>query len=151
MLMAKASILKELMFDERLPRYQDWDLFIRIGLKYEIGYLNNPLVQYNEGSHDRITNSVLGLPAAEMERQFWMIEKHKAFFGARQFRRHMCRALLYGITRRQNMMAHLVYVVGRYGLLNVVWTLVTRFRTRLRGRLCELGTMAQKGSTKGAA
>ncbi len=42
-LMAKAHVLQQTMFDESLPRCQDWDLFIRIARKHEIAYLNKPL------------------------------------------------------------------------------------------------------------
>jgi glycosyltransferase involved in cell wall biosynthesis len=131
-LMAKADVLEETMFDESLPRYQDWDLFIRIGLKHEIAYLNKPLVRYNEGAHGRITNSILGLPAAKMEQQFRMLGKHRQFFGEKWFRRHMARSLLYGIKYRQDKLRHLAYTAHRYGAMNVVRAMLARFSARLR-------------------
>lgn len=131
-LMAKANVLKETLFDEGLPRYQDWDLFIRIGLKYEMAYLDKPLVRYNEGAHGRITNSIVGLPAAKMEQEFRMLGKHKEFFGDKWFKRHMARSLLYGVKYRQDRLAHLVYTAHRYGASNVVRAMLARLAARLR-------------------
>ena len=38
-LMGKTEILKELCFDEKMPRFQDWDLGIRVAEKYNIYYI----------------------------------------------------------------------------------------------------------------
>jgi glycosyltransferase involved in cell wall biosynthesis len=131
-LMAKTNILQEIMFDETLPRYQDWDLFIRIAMRHRIRYLNKPLVRYNKGAHERITNRYRGLPMSEIERQLRMFEKHRAFFGTKWFRRHMCRAMLSGIKGRRDRMGVVVYVVRRYGLMGVVRAMGLRARSAFR-------------------
>lgn len=134
-LMARADVLRETMFDESLPRYQDWDIFIRIALKHRVVYLNRALVLYNDGGHARITNSVLALNASELERQFSMLRKHRQFFGEPLFRRHMCRALLYGVKHRRDRWAHLFYVLRHYGVLNTFSALWARVRTILQTRV----------------
>jgi len=131
-LMAKALVLKETMFDESLPRYQDWDLFIRIAQRFTIGYLNHPLVRYNEGAHERISNKIANMPAPLLEKQVRMLQKHRDFFGARWYRRHMCTALLYSIKHRQDKIAHLAYTVRRYGFINVVRVLSMRIGEKVR-------------------
>jgi glycosyltransferase involved in cell wall biosynthesis len=125
-LMAHARVLKEIMFDETLPRYQDWDIFIRIGQKYKIGYINKALVKYYEGAHNRITNSILNMPVAELEKQLVMLDKHRKFFGSHFYRRHLARALLYGIKHRSNRTGHLIYSIRRCGLLAVTHALTRR-------------------------
>lgn len=134
-LMAKAEVLRNTMFDESLPRYQDWDLFIRLALRHRIVYLNRPLVRYNEGDHARITNSVVRMDARKLERQFFMLHKHRGFFGEPLFRRHMCRALLYGLKHREDRWTHLLYVLRRYGALNTTTVLWSRIRAVLRKRM----------------
>lgn len=134
-LMARAAVVKKTMFDESLPCYQDWDLFIRIAKQHKICYLNKPLVHYNEGAHLRITNSSLNVPSVDIERQFRMVLKHREFFGTRWFRRHMSRSLLYGIKHRRNRMTHLVYTARNYGVINVGRVLVNRLRAIVRKRL----------------
>jgi glycosyltransferase involved in cell wall biosynthesis len=144
-LMAKASVLKETMFDESLPRYQDWDLFIRIALKYRITYLNKPLLRAHSGDHLRITNSIRNLPIAELEQRFRMLHKHKKLFGTRWFNRHMCNGLLYGIGSRQNKIALLLYTARRYGLIDVVRALVSRITLKLRGSISSATPTNQTG------
>lgn len=125
-LLAKTDILKEIQFDESLPRYQDWDLFIRLAQKHRIAFLNKPLLISSDGMHPRITNSVTRLPFAELERQYVMLEKHKALFGNKLFKRHMSEALLYGIRQRQNKLSMIVQIASRYGTLNVLRVLARR-------------------------
>lgn len=130
-LMAKAYVLKETMFDEDLPRYQDWDLFIRIAQKYNIGYLNKRLVRYNEGVHYRISNKILHMRMTDLESQLRMVQKHQDFFGRKWFKRHMCVALLYGIKHRPDKFRHIFYTAKRYGLTNVTWGLAARIREKI--------------------
>lgn len=134
-LMLAAEVAKQTLFDESLPRYQDWDLFIRVGQKCKIAYLNKPLVRYNQGSHLRITNSLIQCPQADLEAQFHMLRKHKEFFGHDWFRWHMARALLYGIRHRSDKWALLRKVAYRYGLANVAAALGVRLKTVLTARL----------------
>lgn len=135
-LMGRAEVFQELLFDEALPKCQDWDLCIRAAARYRLGCLNQPLVRYNDGAHDRISNRLLRLPAEEQVRQFRMLDKHVEFFGP-WYRRHLCRFLLYGISRRTDKARHLLYVIRRVGMLEVLrvfgaWSVVRATR-RLAG------------------
>jgi len=126
-LMARADVVKETMFDESLPRYQDWDVFIRIGQKYRIGYLNRPFVRYNEGAHERISNKIINMPASALENELQMLRKHRVFFGEKWFRWHVCRFMLYGIKYRSDKRALLSYMVRNYGVISVLKILARRF------------------------
>jgi glycosyltransferase involved in cell wall biosynthesis len=130
-LMARAKVLKETIFDESLPRGQDWDLFIRLALKHKIAYLNKPLLRYNGGAHVRITNSILNVSVTDMEQQCRVIHKHKRLFGKAWFERQMCQKLLYDIKHRTNRAAIVVYAARNYGVINVVRTLGNRLRVKL--------------------
>jgi glycosyltransferase involved in cell wall biosynthesis len=117
-LMAKASMLKEHRFDESLRISQDWDLFIRLAQQCAVAYLNEPLVVYNAGEHERITNKRAKLTAKEMEPYMRMLEKHKLFLGPRWYNRHVAGILLYGFFKhRANKVQHLLYTVKRCGVL----------------------------------
>lgn len=129
-LMAKAFVLKEIMFDESLPRGQDWDLFIRIALKYTIGYLNRPLLRYDDGNHRRITNRLQDVPLGHLEQEFEVVRKHRMLFGERWYRKHMAHGLLYGLSRRNDKAALLVYTARRYGIVNVAQALSARVLSR---------------------
>jgi GalNAc5-diNAcBac-PP-undecaprenol beta-1,3-glucosyltransferase len=134
-LMARASVLKETMFDETLPRCQDWDIFIRIAKKYRIGYINKALVRYNEGEHGRISNAILNMPLAELEKRLVILEKHKKFFGPHWYRHHLAGFLLYGIKQRPDKLRHLDYSVKRCGFVPVVRALLRRAYQKLTGNV----------------
>lgn len=137
-LMAKASVLKQTMFDESLPRGQDWDLFIRIALLHKIGYLNKPLLRYDSGSHPRITNSIRNISIHELEQQLRVVEKHKNLFGSNWYKRNMCQGLLYGIKDRPDKISLLVYTARRYGIINVVRGVLARIAVKIRTSVKEL-------------
>lgn len=43
---AKAYVFKDIHFDERLPRSQDWEIMIRVVEKYNVYFIEEPLVEY---------------------------------------------------------------------------------------------------------
>lgn len=55
-LIAKAECLKKERFDERLPRYQDWDLVLRLALTYEFELLEEETL-FQESQSISITSS----------------------------------------------------------------------------------------------
>lgn len=119
-LLARAEILKASLFDESLPRWQDWDLLIRLTECWTIGYMDEPLVLYNEGSHPRITNRARTLSFAEAENRLCVVHKHRNFFGPHWSRRHLARGLLAYVRHREDRLAHLVRTARRTGVLYVV-------------------------------
>lgn len=130
-LMAKAKVLRETLFDESLPRCQDWDLFIRIAHKYRIGFLDERLLKYNNGEHVRLSNVLVKLPTRELEKRLVMLDKHKEFFGARLYKRHLSSMLLYGIKHRPDRLRHLAYTMWRCGLSATLWALGVRLRDKI--------------------
>lgn len=134
-LMAHASVIKELFFDETLSRGQDWDLFIRIALKYQIGYLNKPLLRYNNGDHRRITNRVREVPPKNLEQEFKVIHKYQSLFGARWARRRLAQGMLYGFRYRRDKMELIIYTAWRCGIINVGRVFLDRAWARWRAYL----------------
>lgn len=131
-LMTKAAILKDLLFDESLPIHQDWDLFIRIRQRCKIAYLNKPLVKYNEGNHARISNRRATAGPEGLERALKMIEKHEQFLGPSWSKRHVAGTLLYGFFRyRKNKFRHFVYTLRRCGSVAIIWVLSKKLYQRL--------------------
>lgn len=43
-ILGKKEVFKDIIFDEKLPRFQDWDIAIRLAKKYKISYIDEPLV-----------------------------------------------------------------------------------------------------------
>lgn len=125
-LMARAEVLKTTLFDESLPMGQDWDVFIRIAEKHRVAYLDIPLLTYNEGTHQRITNAAVGMSVADLERRSAILRKHRNFFGNRWYKRHLSALFLYGIKYRPNKIRHLWYTIRRCGVYATMMALVRR-------------------------
>jgi len=134
-LMVKAFVIRKIMFDERLPRGQDWDVFIRISQQYKVGYLNLPLVKYNEGTHERISNNIINMSVPELMKSLLILEKHKIVFGPLWYKRHLSRYLLYGIRYRKGKIQHIALMIRECGIPAVVWSLYQRIRFQLLGSI----------------
>lgn len=55
-ILGKKECFESEKFDEKLPRFQDWDLVIRLSMKYKIHHVNKPLVNVYL-QNDSITRS----------------------------------------------------------------------------------------------
>lgn len=131
-LLAKTGVLREVMFDEDLRQGEDWDVFIRIGQRYRIGWIPEPLLLYNRGDHDRITNEKKYLSGPELEKRTDMLYKHREFFGEKWFQYHMAGSLLAYIGGRPDKWQSLSYAVRRCGVMPVTAYLIDRIGKKLR-------------------
>jgi glycosyltransferase involved in cell wall biosynthesis len=143
-LLARANVLRDTLFDESLPGSQDWDIFIRLAQKYAIGYLNEPLVHQHKGTYPRISNRIRNMGAREIENECRMLRKHEHFLGTKWFRRHMCRKLLSGIRTPRDKMTDIIYTARRYGAVNVLWVLGKYFLVKKRINLQRLAIRLRK-------
>jgi glycosyltransferase involved in cell wall biosynthesis len=134
-LMARAELVKAVLFDESLPRCQDWDILIRLAQCRTIGYLPKRLVKYNEGNHLRITNAGTrgDLAARELEKRLLFFEKHRTFFGEKWYKRHVTRALLYGLRHQDHRIHRLLDTARRFGLAPVLRALSRRVYQKVTG------------------
>ena len=131
-LLAKAGVLRDVMFDENLRQGEDWDVFIRIGQRYRIGWIPEPLLLYNRGDHDRITNEKKYLSGPDLEKRTAMLYKHREFFGEKWFEYHMAGTLLAYIGSRPNKWQSISYAVKRCGVIPVAAYLIDRIGKRLQ-------------------
>ncbi|HEA65398.1 MAG TPA: glycosyltransferase [Desulfobacterales bacterium] len=119
-LFARSSIIKDNLFDEKLPGGQDWDIYIRLATKYKLIYLREPLVVYNNGEHDRMTNIMINMSTDQFEKRMAVLYKHKALLGPFWFNYHMARTLLSYFTYRKNKMEQLLYTIKKCGAFPVL-------------------------------
>lgn len=130
--LAKAYIFHEIMFDENLKQGEDWDLLIRIRRRYSIGWVGEPLLIYNEGSHARATNAAKEFRAHDLGRRAEAIYKHREFFGGSWFKHHLADTLLTYIGSRPNKLSCIVYAVGQCGVRAVISVLIARAQLHLQ-------------------
>jgi len=134
-LLAKATVLKEVPFDESLRQGEDWDAFIRIAQRYSIGYVPEPLVICNAGSHPRMTNEGKSQTGPELEKRAAVLYKHRKFFGEKWFKYHLADNFLTYIGSRANRLHCIAYAVRRCGVMSVAAVLMAKLRRWLQGRM----------------
>jgi len=135
-LLVKASALREVMFDESLRQGEDWDALIRIGQRYRMGWIPEPLLLYNRGVHERITNEKKYLTGPELEKRTAMLHKHREFFGEKWFEYHLADSLLSYIGSSPNKLQSISYAVRRCGFFSVAANFIHRIGRRLRRLRC---------------
>lgn len=131
-LMAKAEVLRDVMFDESIRQGEDWDAFIRIAQRYSIAWLSAPLLIYNEGLHPRMTGETKQLTGADIEKHSAILYKHRAFLGERWFNFHLADAFLGYIATRPDRLQCIGYAIKRCGVKSVVAALLERVRRRMQ-------------------
>ncbi len=73
-LLCKKKVFDRIMFDEGLPRFQDWDLVIRLSKEYKISFLNEPLVNVYVQKDSISKNPIKGLKSINI-----LYKKYKEF------------------------------------------------------------------------
>lgn len=132
-LLAKTVVLRELRFDESLRLGEDWDAFIRLAQRQPIGYVAEPLLLYNDGEHERMTNEARALSLPDLEKRMQVIVKHREFFGDYWFRYHTADTLLSYLAARRGVLLHVLYTMRRCGLDAVAAVLWHKVARRLKG------------------
>lgn len=132
-LLAKASVLKDVLFDENLRQGEDWDAFIRIAQRYSIGYVAEPLVICNAGEHPRMTNEAKNQAGPELEKRAAILYKHREFFGEKWFNYHLADNFLTYIGSRENRLHCIAYAVRQCGVMPVAAVLTAKVRRWLLG------------------
>lgn len=131
--LVRAHAMKRILLDETLASYQDWDLLLRLALKYPVRYLDEPLVLFNDGDHWRISNrAAVDTPLDAIEDRLRPVVKHRAFLGPFWFRYHSAKLLLAHLRRRHDKLGHLFYTLRRCGLPAILLAWYHRLEFRLR-------------------
>jgi len=130
-LIVRASVLKNVWFDESIGHGEDWDALISIASGYRIGYLDEPLYNVNDASHERITNAARNMPISALEARMKVLAKHREFFGSYWFKYHSAHTFLSYFQHREMKGKHLLYAVQRYGAVAVGAVLLAKVRKKL--------------------
>ena len=131
-LLVKASVIRDLLFDESLREGEDWDAFIRIAQRHTIGFIEEPLVLYNDGGHQRMTNEATDQTGPELEKDTAVLDKHRHLFGEKWFRYHLARKLTSHIHSRRNKLHCIGYAVRRCGIVPVAAVMADKIRRQIR-------------------
>jgi glycosyltransferase involved in cell wall biosynthesis len=137
-LLARADVMRDVMFDESLRVGEDWDAFIRIAQKYRIGHVDEPLFIYHqtEATGSRACERMLGEARTEvgsrLEERAVMLKKHREFFGEKWYRYHLAAVLLAYIGTRPSKVSAVRYAAQRCGVAAVIAVIAFRIGWHIR-------------------
>lgn len=130
-LIGHSAVFKENNFDEDLFLGEDWDLYVRLAQKYRIGFLDKPVVLYNDTPHKAITTEIINLPIDQIEKRLASLYKHKDFLGSSWLKFRVADRLLSYIMHRDNKFEHIFYTVKRCGPLAVLRSFASKVQRNL--------------------
>ncbi|GAA4890784.1 glycosyltransferase family A protein [Ferrimonas pelagia] len=93
-LLVRRTVMQELWFDEALPNAQDWDLYLRLALRQPLRYVREPLMVFNDGGHERITNRSRQQSHKQLLDRLKAVEKHRPLIGESNYRRRVAGTLM---------------------------------------------------------
>lgn len=132
-LMARASVLRQLRFDESISQGEDWDILIRLAqMKYRIGYVSEPLYRVNDGNYGRLTNKGRNIEFEDLEKRMRVIYKHEEFFGQYWFSRHIAGMLLSHFWHRKEKLRQISYAIRRCGVTPVAAVFAEKVTSRIK-------------------
>ncbi|NCP64789.1 MAG: glycosyltransferase [Paraglaciecola sp.] len=131
-LLAKASLLRELRFDETLARSQDWDIYLRLARETPIAYVNEALYIYNDGGHLRMTNKLASLSIAEFRAQLAMVKKHQTSLVKQAYTQHIANLILRSIKHRNDPFLLLVMCMSEIGFWPTLYHLARLGKEKYR-------------------
>jgi len=134
-IMLRRECAAENLFDETLPNGQDWDFLIRLSESFKVKYIHRPLVIYNDGGHERITNRPRGMTADQLEDRLKVVYKHQAMLGDYWFKYHVARLTLSHFNSRQDKFRQLYKAIGRCGLSPTAAVMLDKLNRSIRRRL----------------
>lgn len=119
-LLCAKSVLKDTMFDATLHRAQDWDIYIRIAMKTNFAYINEPLYIYDDGDHARMSNKFATLSIEDYKLRLDMLKKHRKTLTPKSYVTHVAELILPSLKKRKDKNAILKLSIEEIGLTNTI-------------------------------
>ena len=117
-MMCKASILREVMFDENLHRSQDWDIYLRISKITSFAYAQEPLYIYDDGDHARMSNKFAKLTLSEYRLKLDMLKKHKRHLYEKAYSKHVAELILPSLKVRKDKLRVFLFCAEEIGIIS---------------------------------
>jgi len=131
-LLARTTTLREVWFDKDVRQGEDWDAYIRLATRGAIGFIDEPLVVYNNDENvSRMTNAARNTSIPDLEKRMGVIKKHREFFGPYWFAYHEADTLLSYLRFRQARMMQVAYTIKRCGIVPVCSVIFGKLKRRL--------------------
>lgn len=110
--LGKSEIFKEILFDDNLPRLQDWDIILRIAQRYKVYYDNEPLVNVY-----LMNDSITSCPQKGIVSLNYILNKYDIYFKNNKnalSHQYIILSNLYGQINNSNKMLYSAYNAIKY-------------------------------------
>lgn len=116
-LMVHSEVIKSELFDETLPKSQDWDIYVRLAKRKPIGYVAEALFEYSRDEHNSITNSTREIGLKDIDKILLALYKHRGIMEDYVFKRRLASSILAYIGSKRKKLNFLAYAIQQAGLL----------------------------------
>ena len=131
-LFVRRSAIEAVPFDVSLSNGQDWDVYVRLSQRMPLAYISDPLFDFRDGDHDRITNKAKHLTVAGLEKRTEVTRKHRDWLGENAYRRRIAVAALAFIWSKSDRVGFIAYSIRNAGIGATATYLFGRILMRLR-------------------
>jgi len=129
-LIATREAVEADLFDPKLPRGQDWDLFVRLAQRQPLAFVDRALY-FRQTDHDRITTQSLKKPPQELIERAAVVAKHRQWLGEDAYRQRMAANLLSFISQRRHKSRYIAAAIRHAGPRATARYLFRTLRKRL--------------------
>ena len=91
-----------------------------------------PLLLYNDGVHERMTNEAKERTGPELEKRAAVLHKHRQFFGDKWFRYHLADMLLAYISSGRGKLRGIGYAIKRCGIVPIAAVMANKIGRHIR-------------------
>ena len=119
-IVVRSSAFKKVKFDEELKHAEDWDLYLSLLDFSDVFCIKEPLVKYNTGHFERMTNGFSKLSIEEIKSKALATYKNKSVIGDSNFTERMAFYYLCGFPMRSNKVIFLFRLIPEIGFLNII-------------------------------
>lgn len=125
-LLVRMDALGQIQFDESLRHAEDWDFYIRLMNIGNIYSLETPLIIYNTGHFERMTNGFSRLTIDELRQKAAATYKNKKLIGQQNFVKRLTDYYLTGFPKRKQKLKFLREIIPDVGALTVFSSMLKR-------------------------
>lgn len=127
-MMIPMSIVKETLFNEDVTHAEDWDLYIRLLQKGNILNIRKPLIEYNTGHFERMTNQFHKLSFEQINKKAETTFLNKEVIGTENFNLRLADYYLNGFGKRPHKAKHFIDIVKIVGWLAAIRSIGIRIQ-----------------------
>jgi len=125
-ILIRSEVFDEIKFDEKAKHAEDWDFYLKLLEFGTIYSIEAPLIIYNTGHFQRMTNGFSEYTIAQIKEKARMTYVNKHKIGDANFNLRLTNYYFLGFKRRKNKVIFLREIIKDVGFVNVLSIFIKR-------------------------